>query len=69
MSTLLCNPQFKPGTGARHPKQEKTEGFAGDYTIEHLVAALEQHFPSVEVVGDYTAVGSATPRTMIVCRR
>ena len=61
--------EFKPGTRASHSKQEMTEGVAGDYTLEHLVAALEEHFPSVEVVGDFTAVGSASPRTMVVCRR
>jgi hypothetical protein len=61
--------EFKPGTGASHSKQEMTTGVADDYTLEHLTAALEQHFASVEVVGDFTAVGSTSPRTMVVCRR
>ncbi len=61
--------EFKPGTGASRSKQEMTEAITGDYRLEHLVAALERHFPSVEVVGDFTAVGSTSPRTMVVCRR
>lgn len=61
--------EFKPGTGASGSKQEMTEAIDGDYTLEHLVTALERHFPSVEVVGDFTAVGSESPRSMIVCRR
>jgi hypothetical protein len=61
--------EFKPGTRASHSKQGMTEGVAGDYSLEHLTAALEQHFTSVEVLGDFTAMGSDSPRTMLVCRR
>lgn len=69
LTRKLLVTEFKPGTGASHAKQEMTQAIDDDYTLEHLVAALEKHFASVEVIGDFTAVGSVSPRTMVVCRR
>jgi hypothetical protein len=69
ISRKILVTEFKPGTGASYSKQEMTEANSDDYTLEHLVTALKRHFPSVEVVGDFTAVGSISPRTMVVCRR
>ena len=61
--------EFKPGTGAGHAKREMVDEIADDYRLENLVRALEDFFPSVEVVGDYSMIGADSLRTMIVCKR
>jgi hypothetical protein len=61
--------EFKPGTFARHAKHDMTGDVTDDHTLAHFVEALEAHFPSVEVIGDFTAMHSVSARTMIVCRR
>lgn len=61
--------EFKPGTFARHSKHEMTGDVTDDHTLEQFVTALQVHFSSVDVIGDFTAMHSASARTMIVCRR
>lgn len=61
--------EFKPGTLARHSKHKMTGDVTDDHTLVQFVAALEAHFPSVEIIGDFTAMDSVSARTMIICRR
>lgn len=61
--------EFKPGTAASHANREIARAAAADYTLENLVAALRTCFTDVEVLGDHSAVGFQSARTMIICRK
>ena len=59
---------FKPGTGAGNAKEEKTTINVNDYSLTDFVSALKKYFSKVEVLGDYSATGFSSKRTMIVCK-
>ncbi|MCR9137410.1 MAG: hypothetical protein NXI27_15550 [Alphaproteobacteria bacterium] len=61
--------EFKPGTGASSSNSSMTATVSDDYCLENFINALEPLFQSVEVIKDHTAMNSASPRTMLVCRR
>jgi len=60
--------EFKPGTGAGNAKEEKTRMNVNDYSLTDFVSALKKYFSKVEVLGDYSATGFSSKRTMIVCK-
>jgi hypothetical protein len=61
--------EFKPGTAASHANREIARAATDDYTLDNLVAALREWFAEVEVLGDHSAVGFESARTMLVCRK
>lgn len=69
MTRQVLVAEFKPGTAASNANREIAQAAAADYSLENLVSALRVDFAEVTVVGDHSAVGFDSSRTMLVCRK